>query len=315
LKETAVADAPVECFFVDPSNKQQGPVGSAEIVRLIRSGTIRRDTLIWYTGMTDWRPAGEVSGLASLFAAAGPSAPPPPAARARPPAASYSPTDARIAATFGAAGPSDGLIAVLPVWGLFWRAMVAGLGGALVIPAPWTYTMFYKFTTESISLPDGRRLTFAGKPLDIWYVFIGLALLGLVPLVYRPLQLITMPLSFLLSYLALRWVCDKVGSEDGSVRLAFTGSIWGYFGWYLLLIVSFITIIGWAWVLQFMMRWVCRNVSGTEAFDFTGTGLSILWRTLVFGFAFIFLIPIPWVLRWYTVWFISQVRAGASEHA
>jgi uncharacterized membrane protein YhaH (DUF805 family) len=84
-----VAEAPVECYFVDPANKQQGPVGSADIVRLVRNGTIRRDTLIWYTGMQDWRPAGEVSGLASLFGGAAPPAQSPP--RPRPPASSQAP--------------------------------------------------------------------------------------------------------------------------------------------------------------------------------------------------------------------------------
>ena len=311
-----MAEAPLECFFVDAANTQQGPVGSSEIVRLVRNGTIRRDTLIWHTGMPDWRPAGEVSGLASLFAGAAPSAPPA-APRARPPASSYAPSmaDARVAATFGAAGSAggEGLIAVLPVWGLFWRAVVVFIGALFVIPAPWVYTMMYRFTVENISLPDGRRLTFAGQPLDIWYIFIGLAVLGLAGQFLPAALLVTLPLSFVLTALVLRWVCDKVGSEDGSVRLAFTGSILGYVGWNLLMMLSVITIIGWAWVMAYMLRWVCRNVSGTEAFEFVGSGLSILWRTIVFALASAFLIPIPWMLRWYAVWFISQVRAGAPQ--
>lgn len=304
-----MADAPLECYFVDPANTQQGPVGSSEIVRLVRSGTIRRDTLIWHTGMPDWRPAGEVTGLASLFAGAAPA--PPPAPRARPPASSYAPSmaDARTAATFGAADHADGLIAVLGVWGLFWRTLVMFLGALVIIPAPWVYTMMYRFVIDNISLPDGRRLTFAGQPLDIWYIFIGLAALGLVGQFLQIALIVTVPLGFVLSFMALRWVCDKLGSEDGSVRLAFTGSMGGYVGLNVLVILSVITIIGWAWMMAYMLRWICRNVSGTEAFEFVGSGLSILWRSIVFVLASAFLIPIPWMLRWYTVWFISQVRA------
>jgi hypothetical protein len=304
----AVAEEPLQCYFVDSANNQQGPVGSSEIVRLVRNGTIRRDTLIWHTGMTDWRPAGEVSGLTSLFTGAAPPARPP----ASPRMAAMA--DSRIAAAASTDGPTDGLIAVLGVWGLFWRSVLT-ITALFVIPAPWVYTMLCRYLIENTSLPDGRRLTFSGKPLDIWYVFMGLAALALIGNLVQYAILITLPLEFILSVLALRWVCEKIGSEDGSVQIAFTGSIWGYVGWNLLLMLSVITIIGWAWVMQFMVRWICRNVSGTEAFDFTGTGLSILWRTIVFGLASIFLIPVPWMLRWYTVWFMSQVRAGEPQHA
>jgi uncharacterized membrane protein YhaH (DUF805 family) len=70
-----VADAP-QCYYLDGSRNQQGPVAAADVEGLIRSGAIRRDTLVWYAGMPDWRPAGEVSEFASSFARA---APPPPA--------------------------------------------------------------------------------------------------------------------------------------------------------------------------------------------------------------------------------------------
>jgi hypothetical protein len=59
--------------------------------------------------------------------------------------------------------------------------------------------------------------------------------------------------------------------------------------------------------MKFMMQWICQNVRGTTRFEFTATGLSILGRTLGVVLASIFVIPIPWVLRWYTSWLISQV--------
>jgi hypothetical protein len=34
--------------------------------------------------------------------------------------------------------------------------------------------------------------------------------------------------------------------------------------------------------------------------------LQVLWRTLVFAIGCAFLIPIPWVLRWYAQWYVSQ---------
>jgi hypothetical protein len=321
-----------EAYYLDGSRNQQGPVPIAEIARLIRGGTIRRDTLVWYPGMPDWRPAGEVTEFASLFAQAAPPQRPPGGPlppQARQPAGQAAPR-------FGAAGPqrtapqgmgpqsmapqrmdvapagaapTDGLVSQLGVWGFFWRMLVVGLGGLLIIPSPWTNTMFYRYIVETTWLPSGRRLTFAGKPGDIWYVFIGIPLvflLGLIPFA----GILTLPLVCYLNYLILCWIVDKVGTEDGSVKLAFTGGFWGYFGWLLLLVLSFITIIGWAWVFKFFLRWICRNVSGTINFDFAGTGWGILWRYLLVSLASAFLIPIPWVLRWYTAWLISQIRSG-----
>jgi uncharacterized membrane protein YhaH (DUF805 family) len=76
-----------DCYYLDGARNQQGPVPSEEIARLIRSGTIRRDTMLWSAGMPDWRPASQVSEFASLFAQAAPRPPaaPAPAFPAAPP--------------------------------------------------------------------------------------------------------------------------------------------------------------------------------------------------------------------------------------
>ena len=71
--------------------------------------------------------------------------------------------------------------------------------------------------------------------------------------------------------------------------------------------VSVLTIVGWAWVLKYMIRWMCRNVRGTAAFDFTAPALAILWRTVAAGLLSCLIIPIPWVHRWLANWFISQI--------
>jgi uncharacterized membrane protein YhaH (DUF805 family) len=61
-----------DCYYLDGARNQQGPVPSEEIARLIRSGTIRRDTMVWSAGMPEWSPAGQVSDFAPLFAQAAP---------------------------------------------------------------------------------------------------------------------------------------------------------------------------------------------------------------------------------------------------
>src|SRR5262249_56594474 len=78
-----------EVYYLDGARNQQGPAPVAEIARHIRSGTIRRDTLVWYAGMPDWRPVDQVNEFASLFARAAP--PRPPAAPSLPPFPSTGP--------------------------------------------------------------------------------------------------------------------------------------------------------------------------------------------------------------------------------
>ena len=38
----------------------------------------------------------------------------------------------------------------------------------------------------------------------------------------------------------------------------------------------------------------------------TASGLDVLWRTIVFVIGCAFIIPIPWVMRWFTQWYVSQ---------
>src|SRR5216684_4502478 len=112
-----------------------------------------------------------------------------------------------------------------------------------------------------------------------------------------------------------RWIISRLRVPQRP-NLAFTGQvgdIWyvfgalAYVGWYILMYLSFITIIGWAWVITAWMRWICRNIEGTQReILFIATGLEMLWRTLVFAVGAALIIPIPWVMRWYTTWYVSQ---------
>ena len=114
---------------------------------------------------------------------------------------------------------------------------------------------------------------------------------------------------FRLGWAFVRWFCAHVETEDGATKIAFTGGVLPYIGWSLLLMISFVTIIGWAWALKYFMRWICARIEGAPRFAFTGGGLAILWRTLVFTLCSILVIPIPWLLKWYVNWMISQFSA------
>lgn len=201
----------------------------------------------------------------------------------------------------------------LPVWELFGRLLLLLIGQILIVPSPWTGTSFYKFLCGHIALPDGKRLKFAGQPGGIWYVFVAMAaMIWLDPIIDyaglpKYLGYFGAPASWVLAVLLMKWFCANLESEDGRLKLSFEGGYWAYIGWNVLLIVSMLTIIGWAWVFKFMMQWVCRSVHGTARFEFNATGFSLLWRTFGFILLSMLVIPIPWMLQWYTNWFISQV--------
>lgn len=59
---------------------------------------------------------------------------------------------------------------------------------------------------------------------------------------------------------------------------------------------------------------MCQNIQGTRrAVIFNGTGLEILWRGILTLIGCALIIPIPWVVRWYWQWFISQLAVVPRE--
>lgn len=162
-------------------------------------------------------------------------------------------------------------------------------------------TSFYRWFIEHVRVPRIPNLGFAGKPGDIWWVFILIALCSYASIPeahahphahvhYLPLLLI--PIEAALGWLVLRWLVANITSEGQPMSLRFNGDVWTYIGWSLLLYLSFITIIGWAWVTTAWMRWNVRHIEGTPGpVVFAAKGWQVLWRTLAFGLGCIFIIP------------------------
>ena len=112
--------------------------------------------------------------------------------------------------------PTGPLRPSFPVWGLFGRGLLYVVGQVLVVPAPWTATGFYRFLCEHVSLPDGRRLRFAGQPGDIWYILVGLAALGWLHNVQHAGVSGAVTLAtILLTVPVVRWFCASVRTADG----------------------------------------------------------------------------------------------------
>ncbi len=276
-------------WFFASQGQQHGPYPEAQLRQFIAAGTITAETLVWTEGMANWQKAGDTPGLFSSASAA--------------PAVPRSGVPPMTASARGG-GP---LSIDLPIWSFLGRSLLFVIGLLLVIPAPWVATSFYRWFASRTHVPSRPNFAFTGQVGDIWYVFVAMGLMSYAGAAGNYAELIAIAVQAFLSWLTVRWVAANLSSNGQPLPIAFTGSAPGYIGWNLLVSLSFITIIGWAWVITAGMRWICRNVSGTRReIVFNATGWQMLWRTVMFGLGCALLIPIPWVLRWYTGWFVSQ---------
>jgi len=275
-------------WFYASEGQQHGPYPEIQLRELLARGTLTADTLVWTEGMANWQRAGEIPGLL--------------------PGASGPPVIPRSGAASPSAGGYGGPLSIdLPLWGFLGRALVYVFGILLVIPAPWAGTGFYRWAVSRLHVPGRPNLAFTGQVGEFWWVFVLMGLSGYAGLYGDYIQLLMVPLQGFLSWTLLRWLASRLSSNGRPLPIAFNGSVVTYIGWQILLAVSFITIIGWAWVATAWTRWICRNVEGTRReIVFKASGLDVLWRTIVFAIGCAFIIPIPWVIRWFTSWCVSQ---------
>ena len=288
-------------WFYASEGKQQGPYPEGQFRDLIAQGVVRADTLVWTEGMAGWQKAAEIPGLM-----AGAGAPP-----------VIPSAGGQLASAPG--GYGGALSVDLPLWSFFGYCVLLAIGQILVIPSPWTAMAYYRWITPKFNVPGRPNLAFTGQVGEIWYVLIGLALLGYAGVVDNRLQLIGILLQAVLSWMLMRWAFSHLSSNGQPLPITFQGSVWVFIGFQLLTLISVFTVVGWAWVIAFWMRWICRNIAGTQReVVFNGSGLQVLWRTIVMSLLFVLIIPIPWILRWYTQWYVSQialVERGAYANA
>ena len=287
-------------WFYAANGQQQGPFVEDQLRDLIARGAVRADTLVWSEGMAGWQKAGEIPGLMSM-----PPGPPSMPQGGSPPV---------MGGGYGGAVSAD-----LPVWSLLGHSLVYVIGIALVIPAPWAATWFNRWLVSRVRVPGRPNLEFTGNVGDIWYVFVALGLLIYIEQISVYAQLVGIVVQAFLGWMVIRWIASRLSSNGQPLPVSFNGDVWAYIGWQVLMMLSFITIIGWAWVATAWTRWICRNISGTRReVIFNASGLDVLWRTLVFAIACVFIIPIPWMLRWYASWYMSQfalVQRGTYANA
>jgi hypothetical protein len=196
-------------WFIARGDKQEGPHPDERLRELIAGGAVTADTLVWCDGMSTWTRVGEIPGLMS--AAHRLSQPAPGAATAT-------------------AHAGGALSTTVHTWPLFGHVMLYVLADLAVIPLPWIAPMVFRWFVERIELPQQQRVTFAGKPEDIWYVFILYALCSVAGFVNTYVQVLVVPLSTFLILLITRWFFANLIWDGQAAPLKFTGGYWALLG-------------------------------------------------------------------------------------
>lgn len=296
-------------WYTAISGRQEGPFSDERLRQLIAAGTVRADSLVWCDGMSTWAKAAEIPGLMSGAPVA------PQLATAVPAVAAAAPAvDDNDRLVFD---PQRAFDRVSP---LFWRLVAVYLSAIVIVPLPWAAPWFIGWFVGQIELPERRRIGFAGKPSDMWYIFVLYVLCIYAPIVISLLvygntslwlewliSFLLAPLTAFLVLVITRWVYANLAWPERSTPLQFTGSYLALLGWSLLGAISFVSIIGWAWVYTAWARWMCRNVQGSRRqLVFTSSGWSFLWRTVTFVLFSYLIFAMPWMLRWYVRWLVSR---------
>jgi uncharacterized protein DUF4339 len=277
-------------WFFASDGKQHGPYPETEFRNAIANGTIRGDTLVWTEGMASWQKAGEIPGLMSGDAS--------PSGVSR---AGAAPTSrdgyggAPISIDFG-------------IWDFTWRSLVLAVSFLVVIPLPWALLMYCRWIVSCLRVPQRPNLGFTGGAVELMWFYAAVLLYIVAAWTQsQTLSFAVNVVQLVLYWLLIKWFMANLSSNGQPLGLSFSGSIWGFLGFTVLGVVSFITIIGWAWVYVAQLRWMCRHIDGTRReVVFNATGLEFLWRAVVAALACLFIIPIPWMYRWFARWLASQ---------
>jgi GYF domain 2 len=307
-------------WFFASQGAQHGPYPEAQFREFIAQGRITADTLVWTEGMANWQNAGDIPGLFS-----DPSGPP-----------VFPQSGGSLTNADGHAGGP--LSIEFGIWEFVWRSLVLSFGLVLVIPAPWALLMYCRWIVSCVRIPQRPNLVFTGRAVELmWFYAFVILNIGAAWSGSAWLNLALFIIQFLLFWLLVKWFLAHLSSNGQPLGLSFDGSFWGFLGWSLLASLSFLTIIGWAWVYVAQINWMCRHIGGTRRdVVFNGTGLELLWRTfaIVLGFAgaaviagiFASLLPgflknivgfalfvlfavgaLPWAYRWQLRWLVSQI--------
>jgi uncharacterized membrane protein YjgN (DUF898 family) len=196
-----------------------------------------------------------------------------------------------------------------PPWG-HGSIVLWSLALLLAIAGVWLFEAACRWFCRNLRFSDDTTADFSGRAGEIlvWWVIWVLAgrNWGLGRLPEGLLQLALYFLGLWATFHVIGWFVSHVELSSGQ-RFSFTGGYVDLLGWQILLALSVVTVIGWAWVLAAMFRWLASSTRSKDAaVEFHGQGHQILWRTLAAILFSVPLVTIPWAWLWYTRWLVRN---------
>jgi hypothetical protein len=214
---------------------------------------------------------------------------------------------------------------VVQVLGWLLLMLVAGI---LIVPGAWALAAVCRWFVRSLRFSDGRTATFTGRGSEIvgWWILGALAggarnrLFGF-HIVNIDIVRIDLPtngvegallgiaqflLGGLVLWMIIRWFVAHVEFDSGE-RFRFEGGYGALLAWDVWIGLLVITVIGWAWGLAGMYRWMAESTqSAKSTLRFYGKGHQTLWRTVVAVLLSILIVPLPFACLWYTQWLVKN---------
>jgi uncharacterized membrane protein YjgN (DUF898 family) len=190
---------------------------------------------------------------------------------------------------------------------LAWLIAVWVLSILLAIAGVWLFEAACRWFCRNLRFSDDTTADFSGRAGEIlvWWVVAGRSW-GLGRFPEGLLQLALYFLGLWATWNVIGWFVSHVELSSGR-RFSFRGGYRELLGWQILLGLSMVTVIGWAWVAAAMFRWLASSTSSKDdALQFHGLGHQILWRMLAAILFSIPLVTIPWAWLWFTRWLVQN---------
>ena len=203
-----------------------------------------------------------------------------------------------------------------PIEALKWL-LLSIVGAFFFVPVAWVNAAIARWICRSTEFSDGTTAVFRGTggEVVVWHIFILLVTVGQQVLLASQADIFSIIPIMVVSYIAIlaivltiiKWFIYNLQLNPGP-HLTFTGSFPALLGWYALIAISGLTIIGWAWPAVAMYRWMASQVKGEGiAVEFRATGLEMLWRVAVVALGSMLIVTIPWLIIWFTRWLVQNV--------
>jgi len=203
-----------------------------------------------------------------------------------------------------------------PVEALGWM-LLSIVSAIVIVPLAWTLAAFGRWFCRHLHFSDGTAVAFTGEALEVlgWMALTALLSLpnGLLSVMHSPVPVLVVFeigmvfVAVQVQLSILRWIVRHLELSKGP-ELHFSGSYSGYLGYHVLIAVSVLTIIGWAWALASYYGWVADHIRGKGvAFRCEVEGWDVLWRMVAAILGSIPILTIPWVWTWYTRWLASNI--------